>query len=460
MRDLAYTAGLKETLTGDRDATFVWLCNFEVEHSWAAGHPGLPAARGSATAATVQRMEELGALLAEPADHLLLDRPLDAGYRAYAERTGLGAPAELVTAEPAGAGGTGRAVLDDPALVQRLRRLAHEGAWLMPMGNGPTEQRVADVTGLRPAVPPPDVFQRVNSKIYSRAVAEELGLHTVPGFSCRTVGDLRRALERGPADFGLPLIVKDAYGVSGKGLVVIDSPRKAERLLSMVERRAGRTGSDALYVVVESFLPKRADLNYQFTVDRGGRVRLDFVKEARTSGGVHLGHAMPAALASAQHDTLAAAAEALGKRLHQDGFFGVVGVDALVGADEVVYPVLEINARLNMSSYQGRVTERFLRPRGAALARHYPLRLARPVAFDEVAAALGELAEPPEDGEGLVITCFGTVNAQAAAAPFDGRLYAVLLAADRERLAALDRRAGDALSRLPHLAPTPGRTPA
>ncbi|MFD0395742.1 hypothetical protein ACFQ3Z_41645 [Streptomyces nogalater] len=27
--------GRKEALTGDRDARFVWLCNFEVENQWA-----------------------------------------------------------------------------------------------------------------------------------------------------------------------------------------------------------------------------------------------------------------------------------------------------------------------------------------------------------------------------------------------------------------------------------------
>lgn len=112
--DDGYTAGLKAALTGDRDARFVWLCNFEVENQWARSYTGLPAARGSATAATVQRMEELGALLAEPTDYLLLDRPLDEGYRGYAEKTGLGAPTELVTAAPAAAGGTGAAVLDSP----------------------------------------------------------------------------------------------------------------------------------------------------------------------------------------------------------------------------------------------------------------------------------------------------------------------------------------------------------
>ncbi|MGW6288693.1 preATP grasp domain-containing protein [Streptomyces sp. NPDC055107] len=448
MSEPVYTSDLKQALTGDRDARFVWLCNFEVEREWALDYVGLPAPRVSNTTATVQRMEELGALLAEPADYLLLDRPLSGGYRHYIEKSGLGAPTELLTRAPAGAGGTSRAVLDSPELMDRLRTLARGGAYLMPMGNSAQEQRISEQTGLRPAVPDAGVYERVNSKIYSRRLVEELRLRAIPGFCCETVGELHRALDRDWGDNAGSVIVKDAFGVSGRGLVVVDSGRKADRLLRLIDRRARSTGDDRIHVVVESFLPKRFDLNYQFTIDRTGSTRLDFVKEALTAGGVHLGHVMPANLTAEQHATLAEAAQLLGARLYADGFFGVVGVDALLGADDLVYPVLEINARLNMSSYQGRVTELFQRPGGVALAKHYPLRLDAPVPFEEVAEALGPLADPPEDGTGLVITCFGTVNAQAdSPPPFGGRLYSVLFAHDARQLTELDRRVEGTLRR-------------
>lgn len=442
----AYTADLKEALTGDRDACFVWLCNFEVERQWAKGWVGLPAARVSATTATVQRMEELGALLAEPGDRLLLDRPLDPEFRAYLEKTGLGAPVELVTEQPASVDGTSGAVLQSPFLLAELRRLAERGAWLMPMGNSALEQRITELTGLRAAAPSAAVCEHVNSKIYSRRLAAELGLREIPGFAVTTTAELRSAL----ASEDWPLIVKDAYGVSGRGLLVLPDRRKAEQLLRMVDRRAARTGDDRVHVVVERFLPKRFDLNYQFTVDRAGGVRFDFVKQALTADGVHLGHLMPPELTVAQVGELVHAARALGQRLYQDGFHGVVGVDALLGADDLVYPVLEINARLNMSTYQGRVTERFMEPGGVAMAKHYPLRLDRQVSFAELAEATGARTEPPVGEPGLVITCFGTVDAERAPdrPVFDGRLYTVLFAADRTELDRLDHRVTEALQAL------------
>jgi hypothetical protein len=199
--------------------------------------------------------------------------------------------------------------------------------------------------------------------------------------------------------------------------------------------------------VVEEWLPKRCDLNYQLTIDRDGRVTLDFVKQALTEGGVHKGHVMPAELTPAQLAEISDAAATIGKRLYADGFRGVVGVDAIAGADGKLYPALEINARLNMSTYQGSVVERWQPPGHPALARHYPLRLDGPRTFRQLRAALGPILEPAPDRR-FVVACFGTVNANAnTPPPFAGRLYAVLVAADHRRLGELDRAAQHALTR-------------
>jgi hypothetical protein len=134
-----------------------------------------------------------------------------------------------------------------------------------------------------------------------------------------------------------------------------------DRLVRMVTRRAERSGDPRLHVVAEEWLPKRYDLNYQVTVTRGGGVTLDFVKQALTDNGVHKGHIMPPELSPAGHAQIEEAAHIIGQRLYADGYHGVAGVDAIVDFDGGVYPLLEINARLNMSTYQGGVTERFQR---------------------------------------------------------------------------------------------------
>ncbi|MFY1701264.1 hypothetical protein ACN28G_05945 [Micromonospora sp. WMMA1923] len=491
-----YLHALKLALTGDGRTPLVFLCNFEVEEQWAAHHVGLPALTGRAPAPVVTRMDELGVLLAGPADTVLLHRPMDPEYRAYLEETGFELPTVRTPAQVAADRSTTGALLDSPADLRHLARLGQDGARLLPMGVSVAEQKLAEVAGLPLAVGDAAVFEAVNSKIYSRRIAAELGLRPVPGTCVESVGELAGALSayRGdlPTDGGTggALVVKDAYGVSGKGLVVLDSAAKADRLLTMVTRRARRTGDDRLAVVVERWLPRAADLNYQLTIGRTGGVSLDFVKRAHTRGGVHQGHTFPADLGPAHLAEVEQAAQAVGRRLFADGFTGVAGVDAIIDTDGVLYPVLEINARLNMSTYQGGVAERYATAGQVVLARHYPLRLAAPLPFAAVRAALGPLLGPaPAAATGpdaatapggaaapggataasapggatasggadvpsgrVVVTCFATVNAEAdhVRPPFDGRLHLMLFAADAPRLADLDAAVTAALAPLNH----------
>jgi hypothetical protein len=448
--DTSYLRSLKTALTGTSATRMVLLCNFEAEGEWAAGHVGLPAPRLSASTALVRRMEELGVLLAGADDVLVLKHPLDEDYRSYLSDLGLPVPTVLVPEHATPDRPTAADALDSPALRSRLAELAADGARMLPMGTSRPEEELALACGLPLAVPDAATFERVNGKVYGRRLTEAAGLRMVPGDCCETVAEFETVLKRRRAALsaGAPIVIKDSYGVSGKGLIVVDEAGKADRLLRMVQRRAERTGDPRLEVVVEGWIPKRCDLNYQVTIAADGSTSLDFVKQAITENGVHKGHLMPADLTARQYAQIEHAAHAVGSRLYADGFRGVAGVDAIVGSDETIYPVLEVNARLNMSTYQGSVTELLQRPGHLALARHYSLRLTGPRTFGELRAALGKVLEPRAH-EQFIVTCFGTINANAhTAPPFDGRLYALLIAPDRARLTALDVAAQAALDQL------------
>ncbi|WP_232666642.1 ATP-binding protein [Pseudonocardia sp. TRM90224] len=445
-----YLRDLKKRVTGDSDTPLVLLCNLEVETHWATGFVGLPAPPVSPTAAIVSRMEELGLLLAGPDDHLLVQQPVDAGYLAYVKALGFGLPTVLVADRGAAGAPTADRAAATPAVLARLQELARDGARLLPMGLARPERQLARATGLVPATPPLDVVTRVNSKIYGRRLAEAAGLRTVPGWCCETVEEFTALMTRIGPDCSptSALVVKDAYGVSGKGLLVVDRPQLAERIVRQVTRRAGRTGDTRLHVVVERWLPRRADLNYQLTVDVDGAVHLDFVKEALTADGVHIGHVSPPELTAQQHTEITSAAQAIGAALHADGYVGIAGVDAIVTTAGELHPLLEINARFNMSTYQGGVLETLAGELPAALAGRHVLRLDAPLAFADVQVALGPLLGIDPTAGGLVITCFGTVNALAGAGtPFEGRLFTLAVGPDRAAVAHIRLEAAARLSR-------------
>ncbi|WP_338118387.1 hypothetical protein [Streptomyces coryli] len=441
LSSLDFTGGLRFACTGDTATPLVLLGNIEVEREWARGEPGLPAVGDGAPSAVVARMDELALVLGEAGDHVVLKSAPDRGYLDYLRSLGLGLPGIELTDRCRARVPVTDEARESPGLLRRLAGLGRAGARLLPHGVSRAEEALAAAAHLPVALPAADVAKRVNSKIYGRRLAARLGVPLAQGWECESVGEFESAVDRAAEVLaaGGTVGVKDAYGVSGKGIAVADRPRRLEQLIRMVRRRAERTGDHRLAVVVEVWADKAVDLNYHFTVARDGSVRFDFVKEALTAGGVHQGHRYPARLTPAHRDLVEDTAQQVGKSLAADGYFGPVGVDAIVCRDGSLLPLLEINARNNMSSYQARLQERCIPADAVVTARQFDVLLPGPVAFARLAEVLGELLYRPEAGHGALPNSFATVNAGFvdASGPADGRFYLMLIAPGQERSDAL-----------------------
>ncbi|MGW7446193.1 preATP grasp domain-containing protein [Kitasatospora sp. NPDC054795] len=433
------------TALGVPNAPLVLLGNFEVEEQWAAGEHTLPRFSADSGTAVVNRMDEFALLLGRPGDHVVLKTLPDPAYLDYLTDLGVGLPQLHVAADQRFERTVTADVLGDPALLDRLSALGASGARLLPHGTSPLEELLARRTGLPLATPDAALCKAVNSKVYSRGLADQLGLPQPAGWTCETLPELAAALEdaKGLLARGRRAVVKEAYGVSGKGLVVLDGERRTDRVLKMLSAKVERSGRPDIAFVVEEWVENHGDLNYQFTVGRDGSVHFDFVKRALTEGGVHKGHRFPAELTSDQLALITRAAALLGARLAADGYYGVVGVDAILTADGGVHPVIEINARNNMSTYQTRLQEAFVGPGRAALARYYPVRLDGRLGFERLRELLGDLLLTDPAGSGLLVNNFATVNAGLdvrPGEPFDGRLYGIVVAGSAAELDDLDER--------------------
>jgi len=441
-----FTRRLKSALVGDPDARFVYLNNFEVERAWAEGEPGLPGANLSFAAATVNRIEEVGVLLADDSDFVVLKAPVDADYSAYLDTLGVASGRRLVVDRNEPDRSVTADALDSPRLRAELAALNDGATYLMPLGVSRDEELLADAVGLPLAGPSAEVCRRVNGKIFSRELVDAAGLTPVPGYACRTLDELSAALDACLSDGDGRLVVKESLGVSGRGMIVLEDARRAGRLLEMLARKGAER---PVSVVVERWIEKQFDLNYQFVLGRDGTVDFETVKTVLTRNGAHRGHLFPPPLRPDQLLALESAAEVIGKVLAGEGYFGLVGVDAILGADDTLYPCLEINARFNMATYQNRIVERLIRPEQTTLATVLDLKVARAHRFDEVRAALGDLMFTADSPRGVLINNFSTLN--AAVVPgrtTHGRVYARCIGEDIEEVERMRSEAETALVRM------------
>ncbi|MFS8098610.1 ATP-grasp domain-containing protein [Lentzea alba] len=423
---------LKLALVGDLEARFVYLGNFEVERDWAEGRPRLPGANVNFTAATVNRMEELGFFLADAGDALILKEQLAPDYRAYLAALGVvGAPILCPeNSEPA------RRVTEDvlasPRLMNELRALADGRTYLLPLGVSKHEQLLSERVGLPLAVPGADVCAAVNSKVFGRELVARVGLRQVPGASCSDVDQVEAAIRT----FLLPggrVVLKEALGVSGRGMAVFDDESRAQRFVTMLRKRGG-----AVDLVVEQWVDKVTDLNYQFVISRDGAIAFETIKAAVVDSGVHRGHQFPVALPDEVSGEIHRAADLIGADLFAHGYFGVVGVDAMLSADGTLHPCLEINARLNMANYQNAIAERLLPADAAAEAGAIDVTFDSPRTFTDFTWPVRDLLMSAGDRRGVVITNFATVNAGATEGEtFRGRVGVLCIGADAADAATL-----------------------
>lgn len=171
-----FSARLKRAVTGSADTPLVFLGNFEVENHWALGEPALPRVASHAGSAVVNRMDEFALLLGGKNDHVVLKTALDEGYRGYLEGLGLELPTVHVVADQDPQRTVSEDALADPELLRALSAVAGEGARLTAHGISTVEEELAERTGLRLGAPSAAVCKRVNSKVYSRRLSDELGI--------------------------------------------------------------------------------------------------------------------------------------------------------------------------------------------------------------------------------------------------------------------------------------------
>ncbi|HEV2861254.1 MAG TPA: ATP-grasp domain-containing protein [Pyrinomonadaceae bacterium] len=434
-------------------ARFLWLSNFEAERFWAPpGAVQLPKISQGDDVAVVNRLEEKSLFLAEYPDTLILREPSDEGFLAYLAGLGFRPPRVLNVNAADRQTPISAAVLADEELCAQISKLAREeNLYLLPFGKTRLEEEIAAKTGVKTLGPPAGVVEYVNSKIYSRRVSSELRLKTIPGCEAESPEELEEGFAglKPHLDAGRRLVLKEAMGVSGKGLVVIDNEAKFRQLTTLLKRRA-KPGASYDFVL-EVWIDKERDINYQIFISADGEVRLLALKEIATLNGVHQGHRFPPELSAAQTDAYEQAAQALGRRLFADGFTGIVGLDSIIDREGEVYPALEINARFNMSTYQLGL-ERLIGPSAKVVAKYYPLVLAEPVSFAQVRDALGDqLFDPKGNGSGVLIQNFATVNVNAKKAEgetFKGRLYALVVGHSFDETERIDRAVTERLATL------------
>lgn len=190
-----------------------------------------------------------------------------------------------------------------------------------------------------------DIIKKINSKVYSYKLNKKLKAN----YEGVIITNHDEILEQFKImNKGNGVVLKEPYGVSGKGNLFINSEAILNRVTKFIESQEKKGLKTAL--IMEPFLEKEEDFSCQFTIEEDGNFSLvsvqkmlnfkfnyggsykadeDFVKWLEVKGYINM-------------------MKEVGKELYNDGYFGDVCVDSMILKNGEIVPIIEINGRKSM----------------------------------------------------------------------------------------------------------------
>ncbi|MFM7816402.1 MAG: pyruvate carboxylase, partial [Verrucomicrobiota bacterium] len=137
------------------------------------------------------------------------------------------------------------------------------------LSENPEFARACAKAGVTFVGPRPELLEMMGDKTAARAVAERLGVPTLPGTK-DPISDRSAALKAAKS-IGFPLIIKAAFGGGGRGMRVVRKESELSQLLDEAQGEAERAfGNPAVFL--EKYIPRAKHIEVQILGDQHGNV--------------------------------------------------------------------------------------------------------------------------------------------------------------------------------------------
>lgn len=227
-----------------------------------------------------------------------------------------------------------------------IKELLSEEANLETFAVLPEAYKLSDLYHRQFDYPTIEVIKKVNSKIYSSKLNLELGTSN----KIKLIYSSKELFEEGMKYLNTgSIIIKDSFGVSGKGNLIISNESILKRIASYVEMQEKK--GKKVEFILEPLLEKAKDFSCQFKIHKDGSFEIISVQEVRNTGLSYLGSYTPDKefMEFIKKQSYFEIIEKTAKKLYEDGYYGDVCVDSMILNDQSLCPVVEINARKSMS---------------------------------------------------------------------------------------------------------------
>lgn len=259
--------------------------------------------------------------LASPGDALLLEEPWTESVAMRAAEKGV----ELILLDVAG---------------------KHPDRIFTPWGWTANVAALGKSVGASSGVPPVslETVRRVNSKLWSHALEQELGIAMKGACAAASFAELQEAIAQTCPLQNDKWVIKNPFGFAARERVLGRGPRLEGAQGAWAQRQfaGGQT------LIFQPWLERVREYGLALEIEIDGSITILGVSDLQTNGaGTGTGYLFGRQIDSHRLLELEGMARIVGERLFQEGYAGPVGVDALEHTGGL-HPLLEINARFTM----------------------------------------------------------------------------------------------------------------
>ncbi len=236
-------------------------------------------------------------------------------------------------------------VYENTDRIKGISSRLRDSTKLSPYSIVPYSHEMSDCLNLVFDGPGPEVVKEVNSKIYSNKLSRSLNL--------KYCGDVIRSgdelYHKGKILLeGGPFLIKDPFGVSGKGNMLINSEGFLKRIVKHLESQEQK-GLTSIFTV-EPYLQRDIDFSCGFNINKDGEMKVISIQKMVNNNFAYLGSfaAEGEFIDMLEKDNYFHIIESIAKALYKDGYHGDVCVDSMILTSGEIVPIVEINARKSM----------------------------------------------------------------------------------------------------------------
>jgi len=203
-----------------------------------------------------------------------------------------------------------------------------------------------------------ETVRRVNSKLWSHALEQELGIAMPGACVAASFAELEEAVARACPRADDKWVIKSPFGFAARERVLGRGAR-LEGAQATWARRQFAAGSEPL--IFQPWLERVREYGVTLEIESNGEITLVGISDLQTNGaGTGTGYLLGRKIDAGRRSELESVARLVGARLYREGYVGPAGVDALEHTGGL-HPLLEINARYTMG-FVALAVERALNP--------------------------------------------------------------------------------------------------